>query len=354
MLRLMSCTLWICIALSLTLCGCQKAAYYGQAVWGHARIILSQRPITELLNDPGTPPLLRAKLSHILELREFAAAELRLPVGDSYRNYADIGRSHAVWNVFAAPELSLRPKTWCYPIAGCAAYRGYFELAAAERYAASLSQDGYDVFIGGATAYSTLGWFDDPVLSTFLGLDPAQLAALMFHELAHRRLYIPGDSEFNESFASAVEQTGLQRWAVARNEPALQAAADSRGRLQREFYSWISRGLRDLQAVYASDLPAAEKRLRKAAVLNQRRRDFERLKLRQPELSRYDRWLGSGLNNAGLISVSTYQELVPAFERLLEQSNGELCAFYERCQALARLPFVERHAQLRRLMPPAS
>ena len=352
--RPISRNLLMCLLFILSLCGCQTAAFYGQAVWGHARIMLSQRPITELLNDPGTPPLLRAKLSYVLELREFAAHELRLPVGESYRDYADIGRSHVVWNVFAAPELSLTPKTWCYPVAGCAAYRGYFEQPAAERCAASLSQDGYDVFVWGATAYSTLGWFYDPVLSTFLRLDHAQLAALMFHELAHRRLYIQGDSAFNESFASAVEQTGLQRWAAVRKEPGLQAAVDSQRRLQQEFYAWISGSIPDLQAVYASDLPAAEKRVRKTAIFFQLRRDFECLKMRQPELSRYDRWLASGLNNAGLASVTTYQEMVPAFERLLRQSNGELSVFYERCRALARLPFGERHTQLRLLMAPSS
>jgi predicted aminopeptidase len=354
MSRLRSCRFIICILLILSLGGCQAVSFYGQAVWGHARIMLSQRPITELLNDPGTPPRLRAKLAYVCELREFAAGELRLPVGDSYRTYADIGRAHVVWNVFAAPELSLTPKTWCYPIAGCAAYRGYFEQAAAERYAASLSRDGYDVFVWGATAYSTLGWFDDPVLSTFLGLDSAQLAALMFHELAHRQLYIPGDSAFNEGFASAVEQTGLQRWAAARSEPDLPAAADSRRQLQQEFYAWVSGSLHELQAVYASDLPAAEKRIRKAAIVSQRLREFENLKRQQSGLSRYDRWLGTGLNNAGLASVSTYRELVPAFERLLEQSNGELSVFYERCRALARLPDAERHAQMQRLMAPTS
>ena len=346
--------LLMCFLFILSLCGCQTVSFYGQAVWGHTRIMLSQRPITELLNDPGTPSHLRAKLSYVLELREFAARELRLPVGESYRDYADIGRSHVVWNVFAAPELSLTPKTWCYPIAGCAAYRGYFEQPAAERYAASLSQDGYDVFVWGATAYSTLGWFDDPVLSTFLRLDPVQLAALMFHELAHRRLYIQGDSAFNESFATAVEQTGLERWAAVRNEPGLQAAVDSQRRLQQTFYSWVSGSTHDLQAVYASDLPAAEKRVRKAAILSQLRRDFERLKQRHPELSRYDSWLASGLNNAGLASVSTYQELVPAFERLLQQSSGELSVFYERCHALAHLTFGERQDQLRLLMTPSS
>ena len=346
--------LLMCFLFILSLCGCQTVSFYGQAVWGHTRIMLSQRPITELLNDPGTPSHLRAKLSYVLELREFAARELRLPVGESYRDYADIGRSHVVWNVFAAPDLSLTPKTWCYPIAGCAAYRGYFEQPAAERYAASLSQEGYDVFVWGATAYSTLGWFDDPVLSTFLRLDHTQVAALMFHELAHRLLYIQGDSAFNESFATAVEQMGLRRWAAVRNEQGLQAAYDCQQRLQEEFYSLVSSSIHDLQAVYASDLPAAEKRIRKTAVFSQLQRDFERLKQRLPGLSRYDRWLASGLNNAGLTSVSTYRELVPAFERLLQQSNGSLSVFYEHCRALAHLPFGERHEQLQLLMRPSS
>jgi predicted aminopeptidase len=354
MLRLISCSLLICVLLSLSLWGCQTAAFYAQAVWGHARIMRSQRPIAELLNDPETPALLRQKLSYVLELRDFAERELMLPVGESYRNYADIGRSHVVWNVFAAPDLSLTPKTWCYPIAGCAVYRGYFEQHAAAGYADHLSREGYDVFVWGAAAYSTLGWFEDPVLSTFIRLDDARLAALVFHELAHRRLYIPGDSAFNECFATVVEQTGLQRWAALRNEPELQVAYVSQRQLQQAYFALITGSVHDLQALYASDLPDGEKRIRKAAVFSRLRRDFEDLKQRHPGLSRYERWFASGLNNAGLASVSTYEELVPAFERLLRQSNGVLPAFYEHCRALARRPFAERHAQLRLLMQPPS
>jgi predicted aminopeptidase len=174
--------------------------------------MLAQRPIAKLLEEPGTSHALREKLSYVLALREFARKDLLLPVGDAYRDYVDLHRTHLVWNVFAATELSMEPKTWCYPVVGCASYRGYLRAQEAESYSAALSGKGYDVFVAPALAYSTLGWFDDPVLSTFLQLDDARLSALIFHELTHRMLYVAGDTSFNESLATAVEEEGLRRW----------------------------------------------------------------------------------------------------------------------------------------------
>jgi len=340
----------IAIILTMALWGCRNASYYGQAAWGHARIMLAQRPIAELLEDPGTPPALREKLAYVLALREFARDELMLPVGGAYLGYADLHRPYVVWNVFAAPELSLEPKTWCYPIVGCASYRGYFERAAAERYSDSLRGDGYDVFVSGVLAYSTLGWFDDPVLSTILQLDDARLSALIFHELAHRRLYVPGDTAFNESFATAVEEEGLRRWAAARRAPGLLAEHERRQKLTGAFIAMVSRRKNELTAMYASDLTPDRKRIEKAALFRALRNDFESEKLKVPEMARYEHWFGSGLNNAGLATIAAYHDLVPAFQFILGRSHGDFTVFFEECRKLSRLTSPERRQRLELMM----
>jgi predicted aminopeptidase len=343
------------IFLMMILCGCQSTSYYSQAMMGHARIMLAQRPISELLGEPDTSPALREKLSYVLALREFARKDLLLPVGDAYRGYVDLHRTHVVWNVFAAPELSLEPKTWCYPVVGCASYRGYFARQNAESYSADLSREGYDVFVAGALAYSTLGWFDDPVLSTFLQLDDARLSALIFHELTHRMLYVAGDTSFNEGLATAVEQEGLHRWAAASQAPGLLTEYERQQRLSERFIAMVSKCRNELSDLYAGDFPVDRKRAGKAAIFGALRRDFEAEKHRIPELAAYDHWVVSGLNNAGLATIAVYHELVPAFKRMLSRSNGDLAAFYQECRRLSRLPPPEREQHLRQLMltPPS-
>jgi predicted aminopeptidase len=340
----------IAIILAMLLCGCQSARYYSQAVGGHVRIMLAQRPIPELLDASDTPPALREKLSYVLALREFARKDLRLPVGGAYLSYVDLHRNHVVWNVFAAPELSLEPKTWCYPVVGCASYRGYFARREAESCAAALSRGGYDVFVGGALAYSTLGWFDDPVLSTFLQLDNARLSALLFHELAHRMLYVAGDTAFNESFATAVEEEGLRRWAAASQAPGLLAEYMGVRKLRDAFIAMVSRRKDELKVLYAGGLSVEHKRAEKAEIFAALLRDFEAEKQKLPALAVYEQWLASGLNNAGLAAIAVYHDLVPAFQRLLNRSNGDLAAFYRECRRLSRLPFPERRDQLQQFL----
>jgi predicted aminopeptidase len=318
--------------------------------------MLARRPIARWLEDPQTPRALREKLSYILALREFARKELLLPVGDAYLDYVDLHRSHVVWNVFAAPALSLEPKTWCYPIIGCASYRGYFSRQEAESYSAALSREGYDVFVAGALAYSTLGWFDDPVLSTFLPLDNARLSALIFHELAHRLLYVAGDTSFNESWATAVEEEGLRRWAAASQAGGLLAEYERRQKLSDRFIAVVSKRKAELNALYESDASTDRKRSGKAAIFDALRRDFEAEKEKAPEMAAYDHWFASGLNNAGLATLAVYHDLVPAFQRLLSRSHGDLASFYRECRRLSRLPLPERRQHLQQLMsqPPSA
>ena len=337
-------------ALTAVLIGCQSAGYYAQAIWGQVQIMSAKRPVSELIQDPGTPPAVKEKLAYVLALREFARKELLLPVGGAYTDYADLHRPFAVWNVFAAPELSLEPKTWCYPVVGCASYRGYFSRAAAENYADSLRLDGYDAYVSGVLAYSTLGWFDDPVLSTFVRLDNIRLGALIFHELAHRVVYVAGDTDFNESFATAVEEEGIRRWAAAIQAPDIIAVHERRQRLKDMVLARVSKLRYELQTVYASILPAEGKKINKSAVFNSFRSDFEREKQRHPEMAGYEEWFASGLNNATLVLLAAYHDLLPAFQRLLDRMGGDLPAFYNECRQLSRLTPAERKEQMQRLM----
>jgi predicted aminopeptidase len=338
----------MCIALSALATGCQAVSYYGQAVWGQTRIMWSERPISAVMENPDTPRPTREKLAYVLGVREFARTELLLPLGGSYLAYAEIGRPFVAWNVFAAPELSLEPKTWCYPVAGCAAYRGYFSRDAAERCAADLRRQGYDVYVGGVQAYSTLGWFDDPVLSTFLGLGEARLSALLFHELAHRKLYAPGDTAFNEGFATAVEEEGLRRWAAHTRDPEMIAVYEQDRSLQERFIGLVERRRAELGTLYAGDWPADRKRAAKAEIFRSLRDDFEAAKRTAPDLARYEHWFATGLTNAGLSTIAAYHDLVPAFKNLLRDCNGDLAAFYAQCRAISELPPAERRGRLGR------
>lgn len=339
-------TVFIC----LSVYGCESTRYYGQAIRGQYSLLEKRRPISEIMVDAESPEFLRHKLAFILTVRQFAENELKLPVKNNYLTYVDLEEPYVVWNVFAAPEFSMTPKTWCYPIVGCAAYRGYFAQGDASEYANRLDDDGYDVYVAGVTAYSTLGWFDDPVLSTFLQYSRLRSAALIFHELAHRILYVKGDTAFNESFATAVEQEGIQRWMnVSRR------SADYRNYLKRydrhqRFVQLVLRYRRKLDALYESDASELEKREKKATVIKALRHEFDRLKSDENGMSAYEDWMKNSLNNAKIASVSAYHDFVPAFHKMLAQSQGDLNRFYSACRKLARTPKDQRHQILDRYM----
>ncbi|WP_372524125.1 aminopeptidase [Sulfuricaulis sp.] len=328
------------------LTGCASPLYYAQAVSGQMEILTKRRPIEELLADPATPLDVRQQLELARHLREFASRELLLPDNRSYRTYADLERPYAVWDVFAAPELSLEPKHWCFIVAGCVPYRGYFARDKADQFAASLKQKGYDVYVGGVPAYSTLGWFDDPVLNTFIHRSEAELAGLLFHELAHQKIYVSGDSAFNESFATVVELEGVKRW--FEHQGTVQQTEAYRQKIKRreEFNTLVLKHRARLKEIYASNLSDAEKRIAKMRVFGELRNDYATLKADWGGYTVFDSWFAQDLNNAHLAAIGLYSQYVAAFQALLAQHNGDLATFYREVERLAQLPPDERAVAL--------
>ncbi len=330
--------------------GCQTVHYYSQAIDGQYRILSKRQPISVILADSSSPKHLRESLMFILKVRKFAEKELQLPVRDHYLTYVDLKRPFVLWNVFAAPEFSLAPKTWCYPVAGCAAYRGYFDETNAHRYAQKLSKEGYDVYVGGVTAYSTLGWFDDPVLSTFIQFSEARTAALIFHELAHQMIYVKDDTAFNESFATFVEQEGLRRWQLATGSERIYDEYLRQNRVRRQFVRMIMHYRLKLDSLYQTDLGPSEKRARKTAIYSELHHEFNRMKTHQIELSAYDAWMNQSLNNAKISSVVAYHDFVPAFRKILAKNTGKIDHFFEACRQLSQKGKTERHQILESYM----
>ena len=331
--------------------------YYWQSMAGHLAVMREARPIRELLAQPGIDPALRHKLEQVLEIRRFASVDLALPSNGSYTEYADLKRPFVVWNVFATPELSLKLLEWCFPVAGCVTYRGYYDRQDAERFAATLRADGYEAFVRGVPAYSTVGWFDDPVLNTFVRYPDGELARLVFHELAHQVLYVKGDSTFNESFATAVEQAGLERWLAAREaaggDPALRSEWQRFAERRGQFLALLKRHRGALEAAYASPVSDDDKRASKREIFASLRRDYEALKAQWGGYAGYDRWFAQPLTNAHLASVATYTEQVPAFRALLAQQGDDLPAFYAAARRLGELPKADRERALAALAPQA-
>ncbi|MFL6564268.1 MAG: aminopeptidase [Burkholderiales bacterium] len=322
------------LAAALLLSGCESMQYYAQAIGGQLSIMRAARPVETWLADPDTPQDLRGRLALAREIREFAARELALPRNGSYESYAALGRPYVAWNVYAAPAFSTEAKQECFPLVGCVSYRGFFAEADARQHAEKLRLAGNDVYIGAVPAYSTLGWFDDPLLSTFIRFPDAQLARLLFHELAHQVAYARDDTAFNESFAVSVEEEGVRRWLRAQGrekEIAAFSAAQSR---RRELAARVEAARKRLEAVYKSDVPEAEKRRVKAREFEALRADFGNVVPAEP-------------TNAFLVSIAVYTELVPAFERLLAESGGDLGAFYKRVKDLAREDKKTRSLALR-------
>lgn len=336
----------LCIMLLTALTGCESLRHYAQAISGQVGILNKRRPINSYLDNPQTPPQLKQKLSLILELRDFAKSKLHLPTDDHYLSFVELEQPYVLWNVYAAPEFSFEPKTWCFPIAGCTAYRGYFSEEDARRYAGKLKQEGLDVYVGGVAAYSTLGWFDDPVYSTFIYQSDTRLAALIFHELAHQIVYVKDDSTFNESFATAVEQEGLRRWLAAKENPAAFNDYKANYQRSRQFIQLIMQYRRRLETLYAKDLPVPQKRHSKRLIFEKLKDEYELLKMQWGGYSDYDAWFDRKLNNAQLITVSVYYDLVPAFLKLLQTGGNDLQLFYSKCQDLAQKSKTDRRAYL--------
>lgn len=316
------------------LASCSTLNYYAQAGYGQYELWWESRPVADWLADARTDHRLRARLEKAQQIRRYASAALALPDNGSYTSFAPLPRKYVLWSVVAAPELSLRPLKWCFPIAGCVAYRGYYDHGDAREYAARLRAEGYDVNVGGVPAYSTLGWFDDPLLSTFIHLPDPELARLVFHELAHQVAYIPGDSAFNESFATAVEEAGLQRWLDEHGDARLRTAYALYAVRKQQFLDLLLRTRRTLGEAYASDASDSEKRARKAAIFAGLKTQYQQLKQSWGGYKGYDRFFAEPLSNAHLASVATYNDHVPAFRALLARERT-FPRFYDAVRKLA-------------------
>ena len=316
--------------------------YYVQSIKGELEILHKSKPIDELLDQKKLPQQLLYKLDKARQIREFAIKELFLPDNGSYQQYADIGREYVVWNVFAAPELSLDSKRWCYVVVGCLNYRGYFSPDAAMQMADNLEKQGYDVYVGGVTAYSTLGWFADPVLNTMLYRDITDLARVIFHELAHQKIYINGDTGFNEAFADTVAIEGVERWLKHSNNPELVRKFRQKQDREDVFSGLVKRYRKKLDELYRSQIPVTEKHMIKTRILQQMVNEYRRQRASWSDGITYDSWFATGVNNAKLNSVATYKEYVPGFKNLLHSVGNNLPSFYKVVEDLGKCTAKQR------------
>jgi predicted aminopeptidase len=338
----------LCLVMVVLFSGCQGISFYRQAIAGQYKILAHQKSIHDLMADPATPPKLKAKFEQVLKIRQFATEKLKLPADGAYLKYTDVHRACVVWNVNVAPALSLEPKTWWFPVVGTASYRGYFDEKAADRYADWWAKKGWDVYVGGVEAYSTLGWFRDPLMNTFIYEPEADLADLIFHELGHRRLFISGDTDFNEAFATEVAAEGIRRWfAGSSNLKAYEDHQADRAH-EKQFVKLVMDTRQELEAVYGDGrLSDAEKLRRKEEIIEQMRAKYAALKKNWGGATGYDDWFAEPINNAKLNTVSAYYDLVPAFQAMLLAEGGDLEKFYGAVAALGKMPLEKRHEALR-------
>lgn len=330
--------------------GCSSITFYTQAVIGQTSLLLHREDIDHVIAGSDIDEITRNKLQLVKQVLNYAENDLNLPVGDSYSTYVATGKSYVVWNVFAAPEFSLEMKTFCYPIAGCVSYRGYFRKRQAENLAAELGSDGYDAFVGGVAAYSTLGWFSDPVLDTFLRRSDVDLAALLFHELAHRAVYVSGDTQFNESFATTIEGNALKKWlAYSGQEQAYLEYVDRRNR-REQVLDIIGNTRKSLGLLYSSEASTVDKRERKRSLIDELRIHYQKLQASWNGESDYQSWMTEKINNAKLGTITEYNIWVPAFNVLLVESNENISQFIEAVATLSKLDEHKRNEFLSSLL----
>ena len=354
--KLLTITLLLGVVVGVS--GCHTFGFYGQAIKGQYQIFTSAQPIDKVMTNPQTPQDLKVRFELLSDLRSFAAKHLELPVDNHYRKYADLGRPYVVWNVEAAPEFSMEPKTWWYPIVGSLEYRGYFSRAGATNYAGHLHRQGFDVSVGGVQAYSTLGWFRDPVLNTFIYEPEAELAELVFHELGHQRAFARGDTDFNEAFATTVGQEGARRWLKAKGDTAGLQAYETHLQRTAQFVNLVMKTRARLESLYGDErngdgkvianrkacpIPSDQLRESKRRIFQEMREEYTRLKGLWNGSDEFDGWFKKDLNNAHLNAVAAYYEMVPGFEQLLARNGGDLEKFYQAVERLSKQPKKERH-----------
>lgn len=326
--------------------GCSTISYYSHLMSGHFDLMSGEQPIEDLINRGQIDKELQKKLQQVLIIRRFAVTELGLPDNDSYKTFVKLDRKYPVWNVIAAEKYSVKAKQWCFLIVGCISYRGYFNKQDAEAKAAELKAEGYDVYVSGAAAYSTLGWFDDPVLSSMLYKEESHLAGIIFHELAHQRLYIDDDSSFNEAFATAVELEGVRRWMKQRSD----SKANQRYRLyktrQKDFNTMLRITRESLKQLYASESDQQQLASGKKRIFTNMQKHYQQLKKKWKGYKGYDKWMQKELNNAHLALVATYHERVPAFESILQSLDYNIPRFYAEVERIGEMDQKDRNAYL--------
>lgn len=337
-------------AISVTLIqGCSSAAYYKQAIGGQYEILSRRIEITDLINNEDTSVDLKKKLELVLQIRAFSKKEMAMNVGENYSQYSDTQRDYVVWNVSASPSLSLTPYQWCYPIVGCQSYRGYFHQKMAIEEASNLQQQGYDTWVGGVSAYSTLGWFEDPVLNTFIFRSDADLAALLIHELSHQILYIKDDTAFNESFATAVEIEGLKRWLKKVKQEELLIDYQQKREEKAFFIETVSATTEKLKALYESELSDDDKTIKKEQIISTLRNSYKKAITDKSLRGYYTQWFNK-INNAKLASISNYYTYVPAFSVMIADANGDMTTFYQQAKALSEMDKKTRTKTLEALL----
>lgn len=330
------------IVMLLLSSGCATTRYYLHSASGQLDINNRSESIDTLLADQQLDTTLRERLERVQEIHRFAIDRLKLPDSGSYTRYADLGRDYVLWNLFAAPEFSTSLKRWCYPVAGCASYRGYFDREMLNDYAGKLKGQDYDIYIRGVPAYSTLGWFDDPVLNTVLDWPEPELAGLIFHELAHQQLYIEDDTPFNESFASAVQQAGIERWLQAQGKAQTIIRYRERLAVRQEVITLIGKTRKSLSALYVQELSDSEMREQKRLIMANAREQYQQLRSERKANPGFDKWFAGELNNAKLGSVASYHTYVDAFIAMLDSSAGDFDRFYALVKNVGALPEQQR------------
>jgi len=321
--------------------GCASLNYYTQSVQGQFEVFQKRQAISNLLEENNISDTLRNKLNTVLVLRDFSIRQLGLPDNKSYLTYANLERNYVIWNIFATEEFSLDPIKWCYLIVGCLNYRGYFTESDARQHAAELEKQGYDVYLGGVSAYSTLGWFDDPVLNTMLRWSDIRLATVMFHELAHQQLYIKGDTEFNEAYADSVALIGVKKWIVQGPDKNLLKKYEQSQVQEKQFINLIMRYKSLLNDIYQSNQDDDLKRIQKKDLL-QKMSDDHNLMSANWERNNYQKWFSEEINNAKLAAIVTYREYVPAFIEIYEKLGNDLFKFYSLIKSLSSCKHMKR------------
>ncbi len=324
--------------------------YYWEKIQGHAELLNKQQPVQGVIDNPQTDPEVKALLRNAQQARNFASKVLLLPDNESYRNYVDVGRDYVVWTVVATPPYSIEPKEWCFLIVGCLSYRGYFSKQAADTFAVTLKQQEMDVYVSGTKAYSTLGWFDDPLLSTMLYKSEAYRVGIIFHELAHQKIYVENDTAFNEAFATSVELEGIKAWFRKMDNPEKFKKYLIAKKRDKDFKSLLKFTRKELKVLYESNKTQQQLKAIKEKIFVRLQLSYKKFKIRWNNYSGYDRWMAQGLNNAHLALVATYNNWLPAFSRLFENANSDYNIYYKEVRRLAELDKLQREKQLKDLI----